>query len=127
MRTDHIDLEEKQQIAVLAAKGKSNRAIAKAVNRSDKTVAKVLKDPDIIVVKKDMEERLASKFEILADAILDSVSHDDLLKASLQQKSISAATMVDKARLIRGQSNMNIAVIMASAVIASQDSEEMVE
>jgi hypothetical protein len=117
MRTDHVDVEEKQQIALLAAKGKSQRAIAKAVKRDHRTVAKVLNDPGVIADKANIEERLADKFEQLTEAILDSVSEDDLLKASLQQKSISAATMLDKARLIRGQSNMNLAVIMANAVI----------
>lgn len=122
MRTDKIDALEKQQIAVLAATGKSQRHIAKAVNRDHRTVARVLKEPGVITAKADIEARLADKFERLAEAILDSVSEEDLLKASLQQKSISAATMVDKARLIRGQSTQNAAVVMASAVILAHSS-----
>ena len=72
------------------------------------TGAKVLKDPGVIADKEKIEERLADKFEQLTEAILDSISEDDLLKASLQQKSISAATMLDKARLIRGQSTITL-------------------
>jgi hypothetical protein len=119
MRAYRVDKEEKQHIAALAATGKSNRAIAKATGRDDKTVAKVLKEPDAIAMKLEIEERLAGHFETLAEKILLSVSEDDLLKASLQQKSISAATMVDKARLIRGQSTQNIAARCAQAVIES--------
>lgn len=121
MRTDRVDAKEKQTIATLAAAGKSQRAIGRATGRDNKTIAKVLKEPGVIVDKAKIEERLANKFESLAESILDSVSEDDLLKASLQQKSISAATMVDKARLIRGQSNMNIAVLMANAVIEADE------
>jgi len=117
MRADRVDTQEKHTIAALAAAGKSQRAIARATGRDNKTIAKVLKDPGVIVAKANIEERLADKFEKLTEAILDSVSEDDLLKASLQQKAISAATMLDKSRLIRGQSNLNIAVIMANAVI----------
>ncbi|MBK5276251.1 MAG: hypothetical protein JJE30_14540 [Desulfuromonadales bacterium] len=47
-----------------------------------------------------MEERHAGKFEQLSEAILDSVSKDDLLNATLQQKSISAGVMLDKSRVI---------------------------
>jgi Helix-turn-helix domain len=117
MKTDRIDAQEKQKIAALAATGKSNRAIARATGRDNKTVAKVLKEADVINMKANIEERLADKFEQLTESILDSISEDDLLKASLQQKSISAATLLDKSRLIRGQSTMNAAVIMAGAVI----------
>lgn len=117
MRADRVDVQEKQKIAALAAAGKSQRAIGRATGRDNKTIARVLKEPRVIVDRAKMEERLADKFEQLADAILDSVSEDDLLNASLQQKSISAGVMIDKSRVIRGQSNMNIAVILASAAI----------
>jgi IS30 family transposase len=125
MRNDRVDIEEKQKIAALAATGKSQRAIGRATGRDNKTIAKVLKESAVIAAKEKIEERLADKFELLTEAILDSVSEDDLLKASLQQKSISAATMLDKSRLIRGQSTMNTAVIVASAVIeADRQSSE---
>lgn len=118
MRTDRVDIAEKQIIATLAATGKSQRAIARATGRDNKTVAKVLKENDVIASKAKIEDRLADKFEQLTEAILDSVSEDDLLRASLQQKSISAATMVDKARLIRGLSTSNQAIVYASKVEA---------
>lgn len=117
MRTDRVSTEEKQKVAILAANGKSQRAIGRALDRDNKTVAKVLKEPGVIADKAKFEERLADKFEQLTEAILDSVSEDDLLKASLQQKSISAATLLDKSRLIRDKSTQNIAVVMASTAV----------
>lgn len=105
-----VTLEEKQTIAILSAKGRSNRSISREIGRSDVTVAAVLRKPEIVDLKIDIQNRLATKFEQLAEAILNAVSEEDLLKASLQQKSISAATMVDKARLIRGQTTNNASV-----------------
>lgn len=117
MRSDRVDTQERKKIAALAASGKSQRAIGRATGRDNKTVARVLKEPGVIVDRAKMEEILADKFERLADSILNSVSEDDLLNASLQQKSVSAGIMLDKSRTIRGQSTQNIAVIMASAAI----------
>ena len=111
-RTDHVDAIEKQQIATLAATGKSQRAIARATGRDPRTIVRVLKDPGVLEEKAKIEDRLATKFEQLAEAVLDSVSEDDLLKATLQQKTISAATMTDKARLLRGQTTSNIGLMV---------------
>lgn len=119
MRTDTVDKIEKRQIVTLAATGKSKLAIAKAMGRDPKTIRNVLKNPDMMIVKADIEAKLACKFEELTSAILDSVTEDDLEKASLQQKAISAATMLDKARLIRGQSTQNVHSLHISAVIAA--------
>ncbi|WP_136526824.1 helix-turn-helix domain-containing protein [Geomonas ferrireducens] len=110
-RSDHLDTIEKQEIAALAATGKSQRAIAKATGRAPKTIARVLKEPDVLDARAKIEDRLANRFEQLAVAVLDSVSEEDLAKASLQQKAISAATFTDKARLIRGQSTDNIGIM----------------
>lgn len=125
MQIKKIEKSEQRTVALLAANGASVNKISKQTGLHHNTVKKVLQQDDIVALKTDIEGRLADKFELLAESILNSVSEDDLLKASLQQKSISAATMLDKSRLIRGQSTQNIAVMMASAVIAAaeQDSE----
>jgi lambda repressor-like predicted transcriptional regulator len=117
IKTERVDVKEKQMIAALAASGKSQRAIGRATGRDNKTIARVLKEPGVMIDRAKMEERLADKFEQLSEAILDSVSEEDLFNATLQQKSISAGVMLDKSRVIRGQSNMNIAVVLASVVI----------
>jgi IS30 family transposase len=112
----HVDTNEKHKIAELAAMGKSNRAIARAVDRSDFTVAKVLRDPAIVAVKEDIQTRLAAKYEQMAESILDSISEEDMLKASLQQKAISSATMLDKARLIQGSSTSNSSIMLRAVM-----------
>lgn len=111
------DLKKKSEIAAHAAAGKSNREVARLSGVSDKTVAKVLRDPEVMALVADNQERLAEKYEQLAEAVLDNVTYEDLEKANLQQKAIASATMLDKARLIRGTSTQNIAVLMAQAVI----------
>ncbi len=116
MRTKRVDAEEKQQIAILAAQGKSQRAIARATGRDNKTVAHVLRDPTVIAMVDEGKERLARKYYQLAETILDNVTYEDLEKASLQQKAIASATMLDKARLITNQSTANIATLFAMAM-----------
>ncbi|MFZ4858371.1 MAG: hypothetical protein ACOYL3_18435 [Desulfuromonadaceae bacterium] len=48
----------------------------------------------------------------MAETILDSISDENLLKASLQQKAISSATMLDKSRLIKGQGQSTSSIIL---------------
>lgn len=115
-----MDNLEKHQTALLAAQGKSNRAIGRKLGRSDMTVAKVLREPEVIATKENIQERLAGKYEKMAEAILDSISEDDLLKASLQQKSISSATLLDKSRLINGQSTSHQAILLRSIFDADE-------
>jgi hypothetical protein len=109
--------EERQRVNMLAAQGLTSNAIGLEIGRDRKTVLAHLQRPDAVVQVADIQERLASKFEELSERILDAVCDADLEKATLQQKAISAGVMLDKSRLIRGQSSINLAVIMATAVI----------
>ena len=120
-KTDRVDVMEKQQIATLAATGKSNRAIARATGRDPKTVASTLKQPEVIEMRENAQELLADKFEQRAETIVDSITTGDIERASLQQKAVSAGILLDKSRLIRGQSNVNIAVMMASLVVEATE------
>ncbi len=120
---DHVDVLEKQTIAALAAGGKSNRAIARATGRAPKTVARVLKDPDVLDAKANIEDRLANRYEQIAIAALDSVSEDDLDRASFQQKIIGAATATDKARLLRGKSTENQGILVKLVIAACESGE----
>lgn len=65
-----------------------------------------------MAVKEDIQQRLADKHERMAETILDSISDENLLKASLQQKAISSATMLDKSRLIKGQGQSTSSIIL---------------
>jgi hypothetical protein len=120
MKKESLTTQEKKQVALLAAQGLSNNAIAKRMNRHHATTKKELLTPESQVEVADIQERLADKFEQISERILDAICEGDLQKASLQQKSVSAGIMLDKSRLIRGQSTMNHAVIMASAVMEAE-------
>ncbi len=106
-----LDANDRNAIALLAAEGKTPHAIGEIVGRDPKSVRKVLATPEVMTQVADYQERLAEKFEQLTDRILDSVSDEDVAKASLQQKVISAATSLDKTRLLRGQSTSNVSLL----------------
>ncbi|MCM0083956.1 helix-turn-helix domain-containing protein [Geomonas sp. Red32] len=114
---DRLDTKEKHQIAVLAAEGKSPHAIGKVLGRSHNTISKALKTPEVAEQKEDIQARLADKFEAITERILDGVTPVDIEKASLRDKAVAAGVMLDKSRVIRGQSTQNIAVMMAAAVL----------
>lgn len=99
-----IAKEELHQVAVLKASGASPTRISKATGLHHGTVKRLLEsDAEVHALIEDAQHRIGAKFEALCERVLDSVNEEDLLKASLQQKSIAAATMLDKARLVRGQ------------------------
>ena len=62
----------------------------------------------------DLVERiktgLPNKAYFLANTVMSSINDDDIKKASLLQKTTAAGIMIDKARLIDGQSTENQAV-----------------
>lgn len=106
-----LDDTDRATIALLAAEGKTANAIAKIVSRDPKSVRSQLAKPEMVERISEYQERLAEKFEKLTDKILDNVSEEDVRKASLQQKVISAATALDKMRLLRHQSTNNISIL----------------
>ena len=106
---------ERKQIIELASLGKTPHTIGKLLNRSPHTVRTALRLPEAREQVQDRQERLADKFEQLSERILDAVCDADLEKASLQQKAVSAGVMLDKSRLIRGNSTHNLAHIFALA------------
>ena len=65
-------------------------------------------------VRTDLVERiktgLPNKAYFLANTVMSSINDDDIKKASLLQKTTAAGIMIDKARLIDGQSTENQAV-----------------
>jgi len=123
-RKPKMTTAERKQAAMLAADGRSPFTIGKIMGRDHKTVAKVLREPNVMALVADNQERLAAKYEQLAESILDNVTYEDFEKATLQQKAISSGTFLDKARLIRGASTQNLAVVIASACRTSLDEEE---
>jgi hypothetical protein len=105
-----LDTEEKAMIATLAATGKTPYSIGKEIDRDIRTIQAALKSEEVQGMVVETQERLGLKYQAVAEKILDSITETDLEKASLQQKSISSATMLDKARLALGLTTENIGV-----------------
>lgn len=53
----------------------------------------------------------SGKFTFLSNTILDSINSNDLEKSSLLQKVTSASILIDKRRLIDGQSTENVSIV----------------
>jgi len=115
-KAPRITTEEKRKIALLIAQGLTPNAVGNHLQRDAKTVRLALSKADVQESVGEYQERLAEKFEKLTDRILDAVSEEDVAKASLQQKVIAAATSIDKTRLLRGQSTVNLAAIYSQAL-----------
>jgi hypothetical protein len=96
MTQKHLSSREKTKILKLSAAGMSANTVGKQIKRNRRTVQKFLDEPSSKAILADMYERLNRK-------ILESVTAEDIEKATLQQKSVSAAIMTDKALLLRGE------------------------
>ena len=59
-------------------------------------------------VSEQIKKQLASKQYMLSNSILSAITDKDIERASLQQKIISSATLIDKARLIEGEATESI-------------------
>ncbi len=119
-----LDTTEKATIATLAATGKTPYSIGKDIGRDIRTVQHALETGEVQAMVSEAQERLGLKFQALSERILDSVTDTDLEKASLQQKTISAATMMDKARLALGLTTENVGV---RGVIVQTNCKELAE
>ena len=90
--------------------GKSIRYVAKYTRLSDEIVCRIKKgemeacNNFVEQIKKDE----SGKITYLANSILDSVNQADLTKASLLQKITSASILIDKRRLLDGESTENV-------------------
>jgi hypothetical protein len=72
----------------------------------------------------EYKSRQAEIFDATAARIVASISVEDLEKAPLQAKVMSAAIMTDKSRLVSGQSTQNHAIAaFFAAVVDSADGD----
>ena len=104
------DRRERVQIAVLAAQSMSARAISKMIDRSDHAVLAALKCEDVQRMIVETQERFGWRFTQLLDTVLDGITADDIAKAGLRDKIVSAGILTDKARLSLGLSTHNSSV-----------------
>ena len=102
MTREHLDTEEKAQITTLAAGGQSPARIARQVGRSHHTVKRFLSEPETQRQVTDEKAVLAEIYRSKARRIVESISEEDIAKASLQQKAISSGVLLDKSLLLAG-------------------------
>lgn len=100
--------------------GQSYRQIAEAqgVDKSTvhQTLAPLLKALPNANELSEMRSSMADHLTVTAYKTIASITDEDFAKAGLQQKATSAAILIDKSRLISGESTQNIAVLVSSAV-----------
>ncbi len=96
--------EEKRELALaMLEAGKSYSQVASALNISISTVHNIVikgQDSASSSLIGLIKQRLAGRNYLLADLILSWVSDLDLQYASLKDKAVAAAILIDKARLI---------------------------
>jgi len=106
-----LTVEEIERAKSLSALGRSFRAIGRELGRSAHTVKKALTGSAQVVEEvKARKADLADLFEQRSRETLDAVTKSDVEKASLLQKATSAAIFLDKSRLLRGESTVNLSV-----------------
>ena len=105
---------ERERAKVLRASGKTPGAIAKGMGRSHHTLQKFLDKPEVQKQVSIQREELAGMFDHVAHRIIGAVTPEDVTKATLQQKMVSAGIAVDKAALLRGEipATVNVTVLL---------------
>lgn len=105
---------EQERAKVLNASGRSPTYIAKSMGRSHHTLQKFLDKPEVQKQVSIQREELASMFDHVAHRVVSSVTPEDVTKATLQQKMVSAGIAVDKAAALRGEIpvTVNVSVLL---------------
>jgi hypothetical protein len=119
---------EQERAKVLRASGKTPSAIAKNMGRSHHTLQKFLDKPEVQKQVSIQREELAGMFDQVAHRVVSSVTPEDVTKATLQQKMVSAGIAVDKAALLRGEIpvtvNVNVLLDLRDAIRDMRRAEE---
>ena len=105
-----LNTEEIEKAKNLRAVGLSFRAIGRELHRSAHAIKRLLSTPAVVAEVKAQKADLAEKFKMQSERVLDSICDKDISAASLQQKSISAGVLLDKSRLLAGESTCNVSV-----------------
>lgn len=103
-----LTLKEVAQAKQFAALGYSTRRIARELGRNPRTIKRLLTMPTVAAEVSTKKIELADLYENRAYQIVEAVTTEDISDASLQQKAVSSGIFLDKARLIRGESTVNI-------------------
>ena len=98
------------QAKTMLTEGKTYREIQAVTGLAPATIANVSKGEIVISTSciKPLKSSESAKLSVLIHSILDSITPDVISKSSLLQRTTAAAQLVDKRRLIDGESTANI-------------------
>ena len=106
-----LTTEEKSRIALLTPEGRTPHYIAKAIHRDGKTIRAAVQTPVMVEQIENAQERLAARYQEINERILCAISDEDIAKASLRDKIVSAGIFTDKFRLLTGQATSHVALM----------------
>ena len=101
----------------------SQHTCKSAVFAAISPILKQFSDPDVV---KQYRADTAAILDGLAANTVASITNEDFSKASLQQKVVSVGILIDKSRLIQGQSTSNSS-IMLKAIMSTMDAQTPVD
>ncbi|MGC2637041.1 MAG: hypothetical protein WA294_07665 [Acidobacteriaceae bacterium] len=120
-RKTPLSEREQGKIELLAADGAGPHKIGEVIGRHHVTVEKHLAKPDAQERVEDEKAVLAGIYRRKARRIAESISDEDIAKASLQQKSISSGVLLDKSLLLTGDMPPIRVEILLNAVQAIRE------
>ncbi len=108
--------EERTEALKRLAAGESFRAVGKALNRAPNSIRKIANDPKALEEIMAERERIAGKFQKLAERLVDGITDQQIDKAPLGTRVLASCQAIDKAELLRGQNrdkgvNIKIAIV----------------
>jgi len=126
MSKRRLDDKEKARIEMLSANGATPSRIGRELQRSHHTIQGHLAKPETQERVEDAKKVLAKRYEEEARRILDSITPEDITKASLLQKATSSAICTDKSLALSGQAlsiDVHILLEAVNRVVALRDEE----
>lgn len=107
-----FDQEQLGQIKVGRALGKTNAAIARDLGVTKEGVRKaaVRHSREIAELQATKNKELADLYESKARATAEAITPEKIDKAGLRDLAITSGVMLDKSRLLRGESQINVSV-----------------
>lgn len=111
-----LTMEEKQQVALMTAEGRTPNYIGKALSRDRKTIAAALAKPETAELVEERRTDLADMYETLSRRMVDSITDEDITKINAYQRTVASGIATDKMRLLRGQSTANLAAVFSKAM-----------
>jgi hypothetical protein len=105
-----LTVQEVEKAKVLFASGLTYHAVGVELRRDPKTIKRVLSTPEVVAEVQELKAEIANLYEDLSKKILVSISDEDIKKANLRDRLISAGIATDKSQLLKGGSTQNILI-----------------